>query len=65
MGSKQPALAQPLQQKLGVMLFSALDTKGDGQVGRATLKATLEAAVANDPQLLDEFVDVYGAVSAT
>ena len=51
---KQPALRTGLAQKQGVQLFTALDTRGDGQMAQPP-RGELARAVASQQPLLDFF----------
>lgn len=64
MAAHQPRLSQPLQQQMGVLLFSALDAAGDGSVATDRISETLEAAITQHPQLLECFVEVARGLDA-
>ena len=57
MGALQPLLQQGLQQQVGVLLYGALDRRGDGTVSRLGLMAALGDAIASNVQVLEFFVE--------
>ena len=62
LSERQEALREGLKKQHGVLLFGALDVRGDGYVPRAGVREALGRAVAREPALLEMFAQAAKAV---